>query len=214
MKRLILVFCLLATSLCATSLKLFNDSPYKLRAVVRAADGTYLGETILLSQSYYNWTDTYSQFGLGGYQGPSAPSSRTPYTVSWYCLSGDEYSICTNVPSGGLVTPQIGEGARICKPPPKSGAQVGPKGEELNYQNVVPDNPYHPNSPNNPDNPNSPDSPMSPYNPDSPYNPSNPESPYNPNNPKSPYYKKPQQAPATGSNPGSPADSSTNSQGY
>lgn len=199
MKKILICLCFSAAVLSANSLRLYNDSPYKLRAVVRGADGSYLGEMLVLPESFNTWTDSYSQFGpLGGHSGttPGAVRSQTPYTVQWYCLDGSDYSICKNLATASVVLAESCDGARLCKPePPKQNA--GSVEEKLDYDNSVPQNPYLPNSPYNPDNPNSPISPQSPYNPNSPYNPDNPNSPYNPKNPKSPYYKPPQGATGT-----------------
>lgn len=188
MKALVLFFCLLSSTLLATSVRLYNDSPYKLRAIVRGADGSYLGEMILLPQTTNIWNDTYSQFGPSGEKVMGPNVSQTPYFIQWYCLNGEVYSVCTNIATGALVTASRCEGDHLCKPAPPINPNTG-VGEELQEQNAVPENPYLPNSPYNPENPNNPITPNSPYSPNSPYNPNNPESPYNPKNPKSPYYK-------------------------
>lgn len=185
--RRLLIFCgiffLLSNCLIANSIRLYNDSPYKLRAVVRAADGTYLGEMILVPQSATIWTDSYSQLGSR----PPTGRSQTPYVVQWYCLDGGDYAICNNVATGATILAQSCEGGRICKPkPPLPGEE---QKENLDNENAVPYNPYLPNSPYNPNNPNSPYSPYNPNNPQSPYSPSNPKGPYNPKNPQSPFYQ-------------------------
>ena len=108
--------------LTAGTIRLLNDSPYKLRAVVRGADGSYLGELILNPQGFSTWTDANTQFGVFGKgnpysQGPAMP--QAPYTVLWYCLDGSDYSVCSYVPNGATVNAQGCDGARICKPVPK-----------------------------------------------------------------------------------------------
>lgn len=122
--------------LFAGSIRFYNDSPYKLRAVVRANDGSYLGEQIVLPHTSNIWTDQYSQYG------PANPDhTKTPYTVHWYCLNGTEYGIHTNVATGMAVTANAAQGARMCAPPqnpaPQQGQQWG-----LQDQNSVP--PYKP----------------------------------------------------------------------
>lgn len=204
MKILFLCLLCLVSSISANSLKLYNNSPYKLRAVVRAADGTYLGEMMLLPMTYNTWTDSYAQFGpIGGRSAPGPTRSQTPYTVLWYCLDGSTYSTNVQMATGMLVIAQVGDGPKICKPEPNTPPELlnpGARSDVLPYENEVPQNPYMPGSPYNPENPNSAISPQSPYNPSSPYNPNNPDSPYNPKNPQSPYYKPPQQG-ATGAAP-------------
>ncbi|NGX27309.1 MAG: hypothetical protein K940chlam6_01243, partial [Chlamydiae bacterium] len=97
MKKWILVFlCFCAVG--QASLRLHNDSPYKLRAVIHAADGTYLGEMIILPEHFNTWSEQYPSFGPGGQQYSEQPSrSQTPYTVQWYCLDGGQYGICQNI---------------------------------------------------------------------------------------------------------------------
>ncbi len=124
MQRLFLIasFSLFSLSLFGGTIRLYNDSPYKLRAVIRGADGGYYGELAMDPQGYSSWTDANSQFGIYDKQ---RQQSVTPYTVIWYCLDGGDYSICTNVATGATVTAQGCEGARECKPKPKR-KQVNP----------------------------------------------------------------------------------------
>ena len=107
----------------ASSVRLINDSPNQLRAVIRGADGSYLGEMVINPQNSSTWTDTYGQsgsFGQGNAYEERSTRSQTPYTVIWRCLDGGDYSICTNVSTGGTVTAQGCDGNRYCKPPKKT----------------------------------------------------------------------------------------------
>lgn len=121
----------------AGTVRIFNDSPYKLRAVVRGADGSYLGELVMLPQHYAQWTDNATQFGVFGpgnpySQGPPMP--QNPYTVMFYCMDGSDFSVCTNVNTGATITALTCDGTRICKPAPKK-KNPNPNagtGEELN----------------------------------------------------------------------------------
>lgn len=119
------LFCLgIFLSICfavqAGSIRLFNDSPYKLRAVVRGADGSQLGELLINPDQSSTWTDSYGQFGPNGYVEDTPNKSQTPYAVIWYCLDGNSYSICNIVSTGATVTAQTCDGDRICKPQKKN----------------------------------------------------------------------------------------------
>lgn len=115
------LFCLISGTLFAGSVRLYNDSPYKLRAVIRGADGTYLGEMIILPEHFTTWSSDYPSFGAAGSRSELNPTrSQTPYTILWYCMDGGEYGICTNVAAGASVAAESCDGARICKPPKKS----------------------------------------------------------------------------------------------
>lgn len=124
-----LLVCFFSVSVFAGSLRLYNDSPYKLRAVIRGADGTYMGEMIILPEHFTTWSSDYPSFGPSGSRSELNPSrSQTPYTVLWYCMDGGEYGICTNVAAGASVSAESCDGARICKPPkpPKKKVPYGP----------------------------------------------------------------------------------------
>jgi hypothetical protein len=116
MRIILLCFSFLTIfSLQAASVKLMNDSPYKLRAVVRANDGTYLGEMIVNPQQGQTWSDAYGRTG----QISQPTASQSPYSVLWYCMNGDDYSFCDNVASGSMITAQSCSGPRLCKPEKK-----------------------------------------------------------------------------------------------
>jgi len=130
---LALVFC--PYLLFGGTVRMINNAPYDLRAVIRGSDGSYLGEVIVKSQRETVWTDAYSQFGM--YGGANATQnqysrSQTPYTVLWYCLDGGDYAVCDNVATGGLVMSQGCAGARMCKPKNKDVyPPIQPEGQYL-----------------------------------------------------------------------------------
>lgn len=82
------------------SVNLFNNTDYKLKAVVFSADATVLDEVILDAKDASTWADDFYQFGYD----PSA--TRTPYTVQWYCMGGQSFGVCENVASGSIVLAQ------------------------------------------------------------------------------------------------------------
>ncbi len=89
----------------AGSVRLYNDSPFPLVAVVLAADGSVLGKTDVKPRSTIIWE--------GGWSG--GPISQTPYTVRWLCSNGGkEYSTCTFVGQGAMAVAGECEGERIC----------------------------------------------------------------------------------------------------
>lgn len=111
----LLLFCSVAH---ANSVRLLNNSPYDLRAVIRGSDGSFLGEIVVKAQKESNWTDTYGQYGMSGGANPRANQdnrSKTPYTVLWYCLDGGDYAVCDTVSTGAFVTAQSCSGTRMCK---------------------------------------------------------------------------------------------------
>ena len=100
------------TCLQAGTVNLVNNSPYKLRAVIRGNDGSFLGEMVINPQDTNQWTDGFA--GLpGGFQDSI---TQTPYAVLWYCLEGDPFATNYYVPSGGSAEAMLGDGAKECRP--------------------------------------------------------------------------------------------------
>ena len=129
----ILFFVLLAP-LCAGSVRLVNNSPYDLRAVIRGSDGSFLGEVIIKAQNGSVWTDVYGQAGT--YQAPNAQMnqsyySQTPYTIMWYCMDGGSYGVCDTVATGATVLSLGCAGGRMCKPQKTEPYPQEPQGNYL-----------------------------------------------------------------------------------
>lgn len=139
MKWLLLILSFSALSF--GSIRLNNDSPSKLRAVIRAADGTYLGEMVILPGHFNTWSTDYPSFGPGGTNYEKQPSwSQTPYTVTWHCLDGGLFGVVDDVSPGALVTAGSSNGPRYCKPEEKGKNKQDPYGakpgdEQLQDQN-------------------------------------------------------------------------------
>jgi hypothetical protein len=97
----------------AESVRLFNDSAYDLRAVIRGADNSFLGEMIIRSQNSTTWYNTY-----GPYESRTPVQkirSQTPYKVVWYCLNGEQFSMCDTVATGGVAVALSCLGPRTCR---------------------------------------------------------------------------------------------------
>jgi len=96
----------------AGSVRLFNNSAYKLRVVIRSGDNSYLGELLINPQQTMTWND-YN--GVVNYPN----QSQTPYTIVWFCNDEENtpYAVCTNVGTGYTVAAHSCDGTRACKPP-------------------------------------------------------------------------------------------------
>lgn len=133
-RRLSFLWMMLAisSSLCAASVRLKNDTFVQLRVIVEGFDGSMLGEVIIDPQQSMTWTDDYGfKANNRGAKKPlqSTQMSKTPYTVSWYCMSGDPYSVCTDVAAGSLVMADACSGLRGCNPNQKKGYPTQPEEE-------------------------------------------------------------------------------------
>ncbi|NDD58259.1 MAG: hypothetical protein EBZ47_03270 [Chlamydiae bacterium] len=122
MKLLLFILCawiFTFTNSIQASLFLYNNSPYKLKAVVIAANGTNMGEKVMDAQETGYFEDALGQSNpVGQQETPSGNSdySVTPYTVIWYCMEGTLYSTCTNLGAGALGAPTYGTGPMFCQP--------------------------------------------------------------------------------------------------
>lgn len=97
----------------AESIRLFNNSVYDLRAVVRGSNGSFLGEMLIRAQNSATWYNTY-----GPYQSRvpiQQNRSQTPYVVVWYCLNGEQFSGCDTVATGAIVEALSCLGPRTCR---------------------------------------------------------------------------------------------------
>lgn len=104
-----------------SSVFLFNDSPYELKAVIVAANGSTLGEKVVASQATGYFEDTLGQSNPTSTEPQMQPPTSTsqypivPYTVYWYCKGGSLYSTSTEVSAGALASPSAGQGPKYCK---------------------------------------------------------------------------------------------------
>ena len=93
------------------SIRLWNDSPYELTVVIKAADGTFLGKKVMPPGMQVQ------SFELSM---PATPvTSLTPYNITWNCPYGGQYSFSSEGSAGGLVTASGCSGQHYCQPKPK-----------------------------------------------------------------------------------------------
>ncbi|HEU64736.1 MAG: hypothetical protein KR126chlam4_00298 [Candidatus Anoxychlamydiales bacterium] len=116
--RKILIFLLFPSFfLFADGIKLFNDSPFELTAIVQSADGKVIAQKNFAPEEQSVWsTDQTSTEWISNYD---ATSSYTPYTVIWRCSYEGYYSVCSEVAAGAMVTAHSCPGSKYCKPKPK-----------------------------------------------------------------------------------------------
>lgn len=92
------------------SITLQNDSNMRLSAVVQDATGKVLEEVVINAGDSSSWSLDYEYFGYDAEQ----TNPPTPYTVNWYCMSGDLFGTCTDVGSESTVTALSCGGAQQC----------------------------------------------------------------------------------------------------
>lgn len=143
LKKILPLFFLCSAIVYGGSVRLFNNSNFDLRAVVRGSDSSYLGELVVRAQNTATWTDSYSY--AGGYYGPNAQiesgyRSKTPYVVNWYCMDGADFAVCDTVSTGAVVMSLQCMGPRICHSPPKKRGEYPtiPGGQYLQPEEKAP----------------------------------------------------------------------------
>ena len=122
MKTLFLFLLCGVTTLFGASVRLINDSPYVLRAVVRGSDGALLGEMVVNAQHVQTWSGTNAQrgyYGKGNVYQEQPNRAQTPFAVSWYCMDGSDFSVCSGLSTGSTATALSCLGTRQCKPTKK-----------------------------------------------------------------------------------------------
>jgi hypothetical protein len=140
--RLFLLLCcsLACVSGFAGSVRLINDSPHKLRVVIRGQDGSNRGEMIIEPDNATTWYDPVARTGQlqkGNIYQNQPWRAQTPYAVLWYCMDGNDYSFCQSVNPGDTVTAQGCDGARQCKLIKKKPGEQHPSERDTFFENEV-----------------------------------------------------------------------------
>ena len=127
------------------SVRIFNDSPYELKADILAADGSHQASLTLAPQQPALWQD---------YSGGNSTWSQTPYTVILTCKNGKQFGTISGIGQGGTVSVMTANGPRFCDKDKKDQHDSG-KSSGSEQQSQMPFNPNQ-----EPFNPN-----QTPYNP-------------------------------------------------
>lgn len=117
MRKLLIFLMLFTLYSYADAVKLFNDTPFELMALVQSADGTIVAQKNFAPEEQSVWsTDQQSTEWTSVYD---ASSSYTPYTIIWRCSYEGYYSVCQDVAAGAMVRASTCPGAKFCRPKPK-----------------------------------------------------------------------------------------------
>jgi hypothetical protein len=109
-RSLIVFFLFLSMQAWSDMLTLVNDSSMQLSAEIQDATGATLEEVVIDAGDSTTWSLNYEYYGYESQ--PQAPT--TPYTVNWYCMSGDLFGTCMDVDSDTTVRAQSCGGAQQC----------------------------------------------------------------------------------------------------
>lgn len=127
MKKLFFILTFSSFSLFGLSLSLNNNSPHYLKVVILGSDGTEFAQTVMAPNSWNDWA-----IDDVGFQGPNTDTMEPilPFIVHWYCSDGQDFSVCTGIPTGSVVQSLGCQGSCQCKT------------KETNHQTQVPNPNY------------------------------------------------------------------------
>ena len=109
---------------CAT-VRLINDSPFPLSSTVLSATGSVLGRYSLKPQEQAGW----ESFDVN-----TKGVSQSPFTVIFYCTTGEVYGTAVNIATGGMVYATSTSGPRFCKPKDDKKGKEEQEKSDLQYQ--------------------------------------------------------------------------------
>lgn len=109
----------------AASVRLINDSPFPLSATILSATGVVMGRQSIQPQEQISWQNSDVDVDK---------NSQTPFTVIFYCKTGEVYGTMSGVGVGGLVQASTSSGPRFCKPKDDKKGKEEQKKSDLQYQ--------------------------------------------------------------------------------
>jgi|GEM_PF-931992 len=109
----------------AASVRMINDGPFPLSATVLSATGQVMGRQAIQPQQQVLWQN--SNIDVNGI-------SQSPFTVIFYCTTGEVYGTITGVQTGAMVTASQATGPRFCKPKDDKKGKEEQEKSDLQYQ--------------------------------------------------------------------------------
>ena len=107
------------------TVRLINDSPFPLSALILAATGEVMGRTTLAPQGQFSWENSNVD---------TDKNSMSPFTVVFHCSTdGGTYGTVSNVTTGSMVQASTSTGARYCSPKPQKKGEPPQKPSDLQY---------------------------------------------------------------------------------
>jgi len=112
-------------TLYPATVRIINDSPFELQALVLAATGEVMGRTALQPQGQYSWENSNIN---------TADNSMSPFTVVFHCkTNGGLYGSIGNVTTGSMVQASTASGARYCAPKKQKKGEKPEPPSDLQY---------------------------------------------------------------------------------
>ncbi len=107
------------------TVRMINDGPFALSSTVLSATGEVLGRYSLAPQEQVSWENSNINVNK---------TSQSPFTVIFYCQTGEVYGTVTNVSTGAMVQASSSAGPRFCKPKNDKKGKEEQQHSDLQYQ--------------------------------------------------------------------------------
>lgn len=128
MKKLLLLLTIgFILPMYSASVLFINDSPFVLSATVLSATGEVMGRTTIQPQQQVQWQN--SSLNTTGI-------SQSPFTVIFYCQTGEVYGTISQITTGGLATASTSSGPKFCKPKDDKKGKEEQQKSPLQYQDT------------------------------------------------------------------------------
>ena len=124
-KPFFVLFIFFISFIQSSTVRLINDSPFPLSSTILSATGTVLGRYNLKPQEQAGWEN----FAIN-----SNGVSQTPYTVIFYCTTGEVFGTVGGISTGGMIFASSASGPRFCKPKDDKEGKEEQKKSDLQYQ--------------------------------------------------------------------------------
>jgi hypothetical protein len=112
-------------TLQAATVRLINDSPFPLSALILAATGEVMGRSSLEPLGQFSWENS---------QVDTSKNSMSPFTVVFHCQTdGGVYGTVNNVTTGAMVQASLSSGSRYCSPKKQKKGEKQEKPSDLQY---------------------------------------------------------------------------------
>ncbi len=107
------------------TVRIINDSPFPLSATILSATGEVFGRYSIQPQQQVGWQNSNVNVNK---------TSQSPFTVIFYCSTGEVWGTVSGVATGAMVQASTASGPRFCKPKDDKKGKEEQEKSDLQYQ--------------------------------------------------------------------------------
>lgn len=120
-----LIFFILPFICYGATVRIINDSPFPLSATILSATGEVFGRYSIQPQQQVGWQNSNVNVNK---------TSQSPFTVIFYCSTGEVWGTVSGVSTGAMVQASTASGPRFCKPKDDKKGKEEQEKSDLQYQ--------------------------------------------------------------------------------